>query len=179
MDQHPIPEDLAWKMLDGKGKFLPESKRVYPIHQWLFSRYLVYSALFLNHGCSVPYHLGYLDKDKTHVVDVLAGAFMLLRKKVLDKIGLLDEEFFHVWWRYRPELPHHQAGYKNYYYRKPVSFIIKEKAPRKAAWIMYLYFTMHDRFLPGNISLKRIRVFRWWSTIAIYFRVLFQFLRGF
>ena len=40
------------------------------------------------------YHLGFLDKNKTNEVDVLSGAFMLLRKSVLDKIGLLDETFF-------------------------------------------------------------------------------------
>ena len=40
------------------------------------------------------YHLGYLDEHATHEVDVLAGAFMLLRKEALVKTGLLDETFY-------------------------------------------------------------------------------------
>ena len=40
------------------------------------------------------YHLGYLQNNENHVVDILAGAFMWIRKSTLEKVGLLDEKFF-------------------------------------------------------------------------------------
>jgi len=40
------------------------------------------------------YNLTYLDENKTHDIDVLCGAFMMMRRSALDKSGLLDEDFF-------------------------------------------------------------------------------------
>ena len=94
MDEHPDAGGLGVKMLDGKGKFLPESKRGLPLPSVAFFKVFGLSSLFPRSRLFSTYHLGYLDKDKTHIVDVLAGAFMLLRKTVLDKTGLLDEAFF-------------------------------------------------------------------------------------
>ena len=37
---------------------------------------------------------GYLPKDEIHEIEILSGAFMLMRKSTLDKVGLLDEDFF-------------------------------------------------------------------------------------
>ena len=40
------------------------------------------------------YHLGHLTENKNHQVDVLAGAFMMIPKKILDEVGNFDERFF-------------------------------------------------------------------------------------
>jgi len=40
------------------------------------------------------YHQGWKDLTKIHSVDVISGAFFLIRKKVLDQVGWLDERFF-------------------------------------------------------------------------------------
>ena len=93
MDEHQDAGGLGVKMLDGKGKYLPESKRGLPSPSVGFFKIFGLSALFPKSKIFGKYHLGYLDKDKTHSVDVLAGAFMLLRKKTLDKIGLFDEQY--------------------------------------------------------------------------------------
>jgi len=94
MDSHPDAGGLGVKMLDGKGNFLPESKRGLPTPSVAFYKIFGLSKLFPKSKTFGKYHLGFLDKDKTHEVDVLSGAFMLLRKTTLDKIGLLDETFF-------------------------------------------------------------------------------------
>lgn len=94
MDEHPEAGGLGVKMLDGKGKFLPESKRGLPSPSVAFFKIFGFSSLFPKSRIFGKYHLGFLDKEKTHEIDVLAGAFMLLRKSVLQEIGLLDESFF-------------------------------------------------------------------------------------
>jgi len=91
MDAHPDAGGLGVKMIDGAGNFLPESKRGLPTPFVAFCKAFGLSKLFPTSKTFNHYHLGYLDKNETHEVEVLAGAFMLLRKSVLDKIGLLDE----------------------------------------------------------------------------------------
>lgn len=40
------------------------------------------------------YHLGYKNMNETHEIDSCVGAFMLVRRKVGEKIGWLDEDYF-------------------------------------------------------------------------------------
>ena len=50
------------------------------------------ASLFPRSKTFNEYHLGYLPADENHEIDILAGAFMLLRKTALDKVGLLKHE---------------------------------------------------------------------------------------
>ena len=94
MDAHPQAGGLGVRMMDGSGKFLSESKRGFPSPWAAFCKTFGLSALFPKSKLFNEYHLGYLAENETHEVEVLAGAFMLLRRSVLDEIGLLDETFF-------------------------------------------------------------------------------------
>ena len=80
-----------------------------------FSKIVGLSKIFPKSKIFGNYHLGYLNKDHNHEIEVLAGAFMLMPKSVLDKVGLLDEQFFmygeDIDLSYRIIL----GGYKNYY----------------------------------------------------------------
>jgi GT2 family glycosyltransferase len=94
MESHPDAGALGVKMIDGKGHFLPESKRGLPTPEIAFYKMFGLATLFPKAKPFGGYHLGYLDNDEVHQVDVLAGAFMFIRKSVLDEIGLLDEDYF-------------------------------------------------------------------------------------
>ncbi|HRS54762.1 MAG TPA: glycosyltransferase family 2 protein, partial [Bacteroidales bacterium] len=116
MDEHPDAGALGVKMVNGKGKFLPESKRSLPTPWVAFYKISGLSSIFPKSKIFGKYHLGYLDKNKINKVDVLSGAFMLIRKEVLDKIGLLDENFFMYGEDIDISYRITQAGYNNYYY---------------------------------------------------------------
>jgi len=116
MDSHPDAGGLGVKMVDGYGKFLPESKRGLPTPATAFYKIFGLSVLFPHSKRFSKYHLGYLDENKIHKVDILAGAFMLLRKSVLDKTGLLDEAFFMYGEDIDLSYRIMQAGYNNYYF---------------------------------------------------------------
>jgi GT2 family glycosyltransferase len=85
---------LGIKMLDGSGKYLPESKRGYPGLLTSFCKIAGLHHIFPNSKIFARYYLGHLPPEKNHPVEVLAGAFMLMRKKVLDVTGGFDERFF-------------------------------------------------------------------------------------
>lgn len=115
MDEHPAAGGIGVKMLDGHGVFLPESKRAFPSPWVSFCKIFGLSKLFPHSAVFARYSLPYLDAGKQHKVDVLAGAFMLIRHDALDKVGMLDEAFFmygeDIDLSYRLVL----GGYKNYY----------------------------------------------------------------
>ena len=89
MDTHPDAGALGVKLIDGSGKFLPESKRGFPSPWVAFSKTFGLSTLFPKSSLFNRYHLGHLGENETHEVDVLAGAFMFMRRTALDKSGLL------------------------------------------------------------------------------------------
>jgi GT2 family glycosyltransferase len=94
MDAHPRCGGLGVKMLDGQGRFLPESKRGLPTPAVAFYKIFGLAALFPRSRRFGRYHLGFLDPDQAHEVAVLSGAFMLLRQAALAEVGLLDEDYF-------------------------------------------------------------------------------------
>lgn len=115
MDTHPDAGGLGVKMIDGTGTFLPESKRALPTPWVSFYKIFGLSALFPRSKTFARYHLTYLSADENHEIEILSGAYMWMRKSVLEQIGYLDETFFmygeDVDLSYRIIL----GGYKNYY----------------------------------------------------------------
>ncbi|HNJ11206.1 MAG TPA: glycosyltransferase [Chitinophagales bacterium] len=122
---------LGIKMYDGNGKYLPESKRGFPSPIAALSKMSGLSKIFPKSKLFGKYHLGYLDKNQNHEVDVLSGAFMLVRKSVFDTIGLLDESYFmygeDIDLSYRIQ----QAGYKNYYFAESNIIHFKGESTKK------------------------------------------------
>jgi len=85
---------LGVKMVDGGGRFLKESKRSFPSPLTSLFKLSGLARLFPRSKVFSKYHLGYLDENRDHEIDVLAGAFMMVKKEVLDKTGGFDETFF-------------------------------------------------------------------------------------
>lgn len=144
MDTHPDAGGLGVKMIDGKGRFLPESKRGLPTPKVAFYKIFGLSKLFPKSKKFGKYHLTYLDKDEIHKVDVLSGAFMLLRAETLKKVGLLDETFFmygeDIDLSYRITL----GGYNNYYFPKTTIIHYKGESTKKGSvnYVVVFYNAM-------------------------------------
>ena len=133
MDAHPDAGALGVRMIDGSGKFLPESKRGFPSPWTAFCKTFGLSRLFPRSRTFNHYHLGYLDEHRTHQVEVLAGAFMLLRRSALEKTGLLDEAFFMYGEDIDLSFRMLQAGYKNYYFPETTIIHYKGESTKKGS----------------------------------------------
>jgi GT2 family glycosyltransferase len=94
LDGHPKAGGLGVKMIDGTGRFLPESKRGLPTPTVAFFKIMGLSRLFPRSRYFGRYHLGHLPENEAASIEILSGACMFLRKSVLDQVGLLDESFF-------------------------------------------------------------------------------------
>lgn len=106
---------IGVKMINGYGKFLPESKRGVPSPWVSFCRISGLQSIFPKSKIFGKYNQLYLDKNLIHQVPILAGAFMMVSREIINKIGSFDESFFmygeDIDLSYRIE----KAGYKNYY----------------------------------------------------------------
>ncbi|MFT4752733.1 MAG: GT2 family glycosyltransferase [Salibacteraceae bacterium] len=171
MDQHPDSGGLGVKMVDGKGQFLAESKRGLPTPMVAFYKIFGLSNLFPKSATFGQYHLGHLDKDKTHKIDILAGAFMMMRKSVLDKVGLLDEAFFmygediDLSWRIK------LGGYENYYFPETRIIHYKGESTKKSSvnYVLVFYNAMII-FAKKHFTKSNAKVFEILIQMAIYFR---------
>ncbi|UTW65292.1 glycosyltransferase [bacterium SCSIO 12643] len=180
MDQHPNAGGLGVKMVDGKGQFLAESKRGLPTPMVAFYKIFGLSALFPKSKTFGQYHLGHLDKNETHKVDILAGAFMMMRNSVLDKVGLLDEDFFmygediDLSWRIR------LGGYDNYYFPETRIIHYKGESTKKSSvnYVLVFYNAMII-FAKKHFSKSNANVFEILIRMAIYFRAGIALTRRF
>lgn len=182
MDEHPDAGGLGVKMIDGKGEFLPESKRGLPTPKVAFYKIFGLARLFPKSKKFGQYHLSYLDKDKTHKVDVLSGAFMLMRKKCLDEIGLLDETFFmygeDIDLSYRIQ----KGGYENYYFPETTIIHYKGESTKKSSVnYVFVFYRAMIIFAEKHFSQRNAKTFSFLINLAIYLRagmaIVYRFLK--
>lgn len=97
------------------GQLDPDCRRHFPTPWRAFTHFSNLSKIFKGSKIFDQYHMGYLSDTNEHEVDACVGAFMMIQKKDLDKVGLFDEDFFFygedldLCWRFKV------AGYKIIY----------------------------------------------------------------
>jgi len=171
MDEHQEAGGLGVRMVDGKGVFLPESKRGLPTPAAAFYKIFGISRLFPKSKRFSKYHLGYLNEFETNEVDVLSGAFMLMRKKTLDKVGLLDEAFFMYGEDIDLSYRILQGGYKNYYFPETKIIHYKGESTKKSSVnYVFVFYNAMVIFAKKHFSQKNAKLFSFLINMAIYFR---------
>lgn len=133
LDAHPKAGGLGVKMIDGTGRFLPESKRGLPTPAVSFYKIIGLTRLFPRSKVFGRYHVGHLPEDTTAPIEILSGACMFLRKSTLDRVGLLDESFFmygeDIDLSYRITL----GGYENWYFPQARIIHYKGESTKKSS----------------------------------------------
>ena len=180
MDSHPDAGGLGVKMVDGKGRFLPESKRGLPTPATAFYKMFGLAKLFPHSKRFARYYLGHLDNDEINEVEILSGAFMLMRRETLDKSGLLDETFFmygeDIDLSYRIIL----AGYKNYYFPKTRIIHYKGESTKKTSvnYVLVFYKAM-EIFVKKHFANEGAKTYSFFINIAIYLKAFLALLSQF
>lgn len=178
MREHEDAGAMGVKMIDGRGRFLPESKRGLPTPLVAFFKVFGLSQIFPKSKLFGRYHLGYLDPAKTHEIEILSGAYMLMRKSALDKVGLLDEDYFmygeDIDLSYRIIL----GGYKNYYYPDTQIIHYKGESTKKAsANYVFIFYKAMIIFADKHFSGKNAKLFSALINLAIYLRASLSLLK--
>ena len=131
---HPEVGSLGCRMIDGTGEFLPESKRALPTPSVALYRLLGLSSLFPRSPRFARYYLGHLPEDQNAEVDVHCGAWMMVRKPILDQLGGFDEAYFmygeDIDLSYRIQ----KAGWQNHYLATSPIIHYKGESTKHATW---------------------------------------------
>lgn len=180
MDKTPNAGGLGVKMIDGNGDFLPESKRGLPTPQVAFYKIFGLSSFFPKSKKYGQYHLGYLSKDETHEVDVLSGAFMMMRRETLNKVGLLDEDFFMYGEDIDLSYRITQGGYKNYYFPETTIVHYKGESTKKSSVnYVYVFYKAMAIFAKKHFESSKASLFSRLINIAIFFSASIALVKRF
>jgi len=131
---------LGVRMHDAKGNFLPESKRSVP------DMFNSFEKLFTNFKKknSKSYYRNDIGEFENAEVEVITGAFFLVKKEVYQKVGGLDEKYF----MYGEDIDLCYTllknGYQNYYYGKASILHHKgESTIKDEVYLERFYGAMH------------------------------------
>jgi len=173
MKKNPEAGALGVRMIDGRGRFLPESKRAFPSPMASFYKLMGLAALFPASGIFNKYALGNLDEHKNHGVDVLAGACMLVKKKILDALQGFDESYFmygeDIDLSYRVQ----EAGYQNHYFAGTSIIHFKGESSRKSGfnYVKFFYSAMLV-FVQKHYKTGPAKLFSYFIRVAITCRAI-------
>ena len=94
MDQHLEAGAVGVKMLNVNGVKAKESRRGIPTPMTAFYKMTGLCNRFPKNKRLGRYYMGYLPWDEEGEIEVVSGAFCMLRREALEKVGALDEDFF-------------------------------------------------------------------------------------
>lgn len=179
-ESRPEVGALGVRMVDGAGRFLPESKRGLPIPWVAFTKAFGLSRIFPKSKTFNQYHLGFLDEFETNDVEVLAGAFMWLRRDVLNEIGLLDEDFFMYGEDIDLSYRVIKGGYKNVYFPETSIIHYKGESTKRGSlnYVKTFYQAMiifAKKHFTGGSARSLIGLMR----VAIYLRAALTLVSNF
>ncbi|MFO7755168.1 MAG: glycosyltransferase [Bacteroidales bacterium] len=179
MDKHPEAGAAGVKMIDGKGRFLPESKRGLPTPKTAFYRISGLYKISPRSEKFNRYYMGHLRKNDVQQIEVLTGAFFLTRRKVLDKTGHFDESFFMYGEDIDLSYRILKNGYKIYYLPEPSIIHYKGESTARGTlnYILHFYKAMII-FNSKHFTGKSIRLFAWLINTAIFFRASLSYLKS-
>jgi len=134
MDIHTLAGGLGVRMLSPQGKFLTESNRGLTNAWARFFRVINFDKNLPKTRLNNRNHKEWVEEFQTSEVDILNGAYMLLRRSALNDVGLFDERF--VKYGYDVDLSYRMrlAGYTNYYFPKTYIINFKTNTEAKFSW---------------------------------------------
>ena len=162
MDEHPKAGGAGVKMFNGDGTVAPESRRGLPT-PWV--------SLMKMCGFSRRYYMSDLSWDEPGQIEVISGAFFMVRKTVLEEVGLLDKDFFMYGEDIDLSYRILQAGYENWYV--PANILhYKGESTQKTSYryvhvfyqAMLIFFSKHYGHLSFMLTIP--------IRIAIYLRAI-------
>lgn len=175
-NSHPEAGAVGVRMVDGNGKFLKESKRGFPSPTASFYKLFGLAGLFPKSKLFSQYYLGHLKENETHEIDVLSGAFMMIRNDVLKKIKGFDDSFFMYGEDIDISYRIKQEGYKKIYLGDITITHMKGKStPLDLKYVNSFYNAMII-FVKKHYSNNRSPVFLFILFTGIRFRKLLAIL---
>ncbi len=157
---NPDAGALGVNMIDGNGRFLPESKRGFPGAANAFFKLTNLYKLFPSSTFFSGYYAGHIPEKKTASIEVLSGAFFMISNKMLKRIGGFDPDYFMYGEDIDLSFRVKKTGFKNYYLSEVsiLHFKGESTAKNSSAYVRNFYGAMLlfiDKHIDGSRFKKR------------------------
>jgi GT2 family glycosyltransferase len=166
---------LGTRMIDGTGNFLPESKRGFPSPAASFFKLTGLVKIFPQSRMMGKYYMGWLPEQDNNETEVLSGAYMMVKKEVLEKTGGFDELFFMYGEDIDLSYRIREAGYTNYYLGKNTIIHFKGESTKKDIRYTKLFYTAMNIFVQKHYA-KKSYGFALLMQVAIAIRGVLSFI---
>ena len=134
-NHHEKLGSLGCRMIDGKGDYLPESKRGFPTPSVALYRLFGLAKMFPKSKKWAGYYMGHIEETVDAEVEIQCGAWMMLSRDALTKSGGFDEDFF--MYGEDIDLSHRisKLGFKNRYFSQSPVIHYKGESTKHASWV--------------------------------------------
>lgn len=177
LETHSAVGAVGCKIVNPDGTLQLSCRRSIPTPWVAFTKVMFLSRLFPRSKWFGRYNLTYLDPDQTTEVEALSGSFMVVRRQVVDQVGLLDEAFFlygeDLDWCYRM----HQEGWKIVYLPETQIIHYKGRSALEASFDTHRIFYEAMRLFVKKHYKKRWSFLpQWLLMLGIWIRRSISFL---
>ncbi|MFM9908325.1 MAG: glycosyltransferase family 2 protein [Chitinophagaceae bacterium] len=174
MDQLPLAGAIGIRMIDGGGQFLKESKRGFPTLWASFCKLSGLTRVFPSSSIFARYYMGHLPENQNQEVDSLSGAFMMVKKQVLDITGGFDEMFFMYAEDIDLSFRIKKAGFQNYYFSTSAILHFKGESTTKDNRYIKLFYKAMIQFVEKHYSPLQAFPIKILLNVIINIRSLFN-----
>jgi GT2 family glycosyltransferase/lipopolysaccharide/colanic/teichoic acid biosynthesis glycosyltransferase len=179
-DNTPDASVATCKIIDPAGNFSVDCRHSIPTPSVALWKVLGLSKLFPKSRIFGQYNMTYLNSDQIYSIPAISGSFMMMKKEVLDQVGLFDEQFF--MYCEDIDLCHRitQAGFKIYYFPETQIIHYKGESTKKDNLDYVKTFNKSlYQFFQKYYAPKSIFLFRWLVMIGILLRGAFIYVKSF
>ena len=156
MDEHPETGAVGVKMINKDGSFAMESRRGI-VKPWVaFCKATGLCNRYPKSRLFGRYYMSYLDKEDINPIEMVSGAFMFLRHTTLDKVGVLDEQFFMYWEDSDLSYRILKSGEKNYYLPYTIFHYKGESSVKSRLRYRYWLYSSLEIFFKKHFPLYHI-----------------------
>lgn len=153
---------IGTRLIDGTGRFLPESKRNLPTPKVAFQKIF---------GSGTSYYVTTVGQEEIGKVTVLVGAYMFMKRSVYEEVKGFDEQYFMYGEDIDLSYTIEKAGYQNYYYGDATVLHYKgESTAKDATYRKRFYGAMrifyHKHFNNNSIEALGVRMGLWLATLS-------------
>lgn len=171
LEEHPEVGATGVRMLQPNGSFAPESRRGLPTPFTSFCKMTGLSTLFPKSRFFGRYYMRYLNTEEPSRIEVISGAFCMVRREAIERIGLLDEDFFMYGEDIDLSYRLLQAGWQNYYLPYTILHYKGESTVKSSFRYVHVFYNAMLIFFNKHYS-NRYRFLGFFIKVAVYVRAL-------
>ena len=167
---------VGCKLIDGTGNFLPESKRGIPTPFVAFTKIFGLYKIFPGIKSFGKYYASHIKENETGKIEILVGAFMVMKRDLYQEIGGFDERYFMYGEDIDLSFSALKKGKSNYYFHETTVIHYKGESTVKDGTYMRRFQQGMDLFYQKNM--KSSLFFSVFMKLGMVFFSLIKMFQG-